>query len=171
MMILVTGGSKNGKSHWAESYLDDWTQEKYYIACMEPYGQEAMAAVMRHQKMRAGKGFCTIEKHRKIEEIEPKKSWGILLECISTLCANEMFQEDGSYCHPADRIIEAVRMLKEKAGRLVVVTNEVGEDGGCYEEGTRAYIREIGQINQALADMADQVVECVCGIPIIWKGR
>ena len=34
---------------------------------------------------------------------------------------------------------------------------------------TTTYLREFGLINQAVAGMADKVVELVCGIPLIVK--
>ena len=56
MTVLVTGGSKCGKSHFAESLFNDFPGEKIYIATMQPYGEEAFAAIERHRKMRSGKG-------------------------------------------------------------------------------------------------------------------
>ena len=36
MMILITGGSKCGKSAAAEAILDGYEGDKFYIAAMEP---------------------------------------------------------------------------------------------------------------------------------------
>lgn len=51
MMILITGGSKCGKSSVAEGLLNGFPGEKYYIAAMEPYGEDAQRAI-------AGTGKC-----------------------------------------------------------------------------------------------------------------
>ena len=64
MTVLVTGGSKCGKSHFAESLFNDLEGEKIYIATMQHYGEEAFAAIERHRKMRSGKGFETIEQYQ-----------------------------------------------------------------------------------------------------------
>ena len=40
-----------------------------------------------------------------------------------------------------------------------------------YEPETMEYIRNLGQINQQLAEMADSVIEVVAGIPIFIKGE
>ena len=39
-MILITGGSKCGKSAAAEAILDGFDGDKFYIAAMEPFGDE-----------------------------------------------------------------------------------------------------------------------------------
>lgn len=140
MMTLVTGGAKCGKSHFAEKIFDGFSGRKFYIATMQPYGDEALSAIERHRKIRAGKGFETIEKYTDIEEINLPKNCGILLECTANLCANEMFR-DGEIYDPTDKIIRGFEYLKSRAKQLVIVTNEVGSDGISYEKGTADYIK------------------------------
>ena len=53
----------------------------------------------------------------------------------------------------------------------MIVTNQIFEDGIIYEPETMEYIRNLGQINQQLAEMADSVIEVVAGIPIFIKGE
>lgn len=172
MLILLTGGAKNGKSHWAETALADCAGRKLYLATMEPYGEEAHRAIARHRKMREGKGFETVEKSRNLEQLSIPEGCSILIECMSTLCANELFSPDGALREdPAERIADAVRQIAEKTERTVVVTNDVGSDGICYEAGTAAYIRSLGRLNQKLAQLADTVIECVYGIPVLLKGE
>ena len=60
MTTLITGGSKCGKSSFAEKLLNDFTGRKIYIATMQPFGADAFEAIERHRKMRAGKGFETL---------------------------------------------------------------------------------------------------------------
>ena len=70
-----------------------------------------------------------------------------------------------------DKVVSGIRLLAEKAAELVIVTNEVGSDGNDYSADTMAYIRQMGIINRRLAELADNVVECVYGIPVILKGQ
>ena len=170
MTVLVTGGSKCGKSHFAEKLFDGFEGRKFYIATMQPYGEEAFAAIERHRKLRSGKGFETIEKYTDIKEISVPKNCGILLECTANLCANEMFK-DGEITDPTDKIIRGFEYLKNRAKLLVIVTNEVGNDGVDYEKGTAKYIEAMGEINRRTAEHADKVVECVYGIPVPLKGE
>ena len=50
---------------------------------------------------------------------------------------------------------------------LVIVSNNVFEDGILYDQTTMDYIEATGQINGQLARMADEAVEVVAGIPVI----
>ena len=56
-------------------------------------------------------------------------------------------------------------------GELVIVTNDVFSDGGSltYDESTREYVKNLAEINCALAREAATVTEVVCGIPVIIK--
>lgn len=169
MLTLITGGSKNGKSHMAEAIVTCSAHGGlYYIATMEPFGEEAHTAIDRHRKMRADKGFETVERYTDIQSLELPRGSRILLECAGNLCANEMFR---SNCpDAAGKIVSGVRKLAEIAKELVIVSNQVGEDGIAYAPETMEYIRQMGLINEGIAEMADCVIEAVYGIPVVRKG-
>ena len=72
MITLVLGGSGSGKSAYAEHLLDGKTN-KYYIATMQVYDAEGEKKVARHRRLRAGKGFVTMEQLRDIGEVDFSK--------------------------------------------------------------------------------------------------
>ena len=94
----------------------------------------------------------------------------VLLECMSNLVANEMFREGGFHPEVAEKITEGVKNLLSQAKHVVIVTNEIFSDGILYEEESEQYKKELGQINQKLAELAEEVVEVVYGIPVWHKG-
>lgn len=169
MMILVIGGSKCGKSHYAESIFRDVHCPKYYLATMQPYGNDAFETIHRHRKNRADKGFLTAEQYTDIDKADICMGASVLLECMGNLLANEMFQR-GQMIDCTDKIIADVLRLNQKTNMLVIVSNQVGSDGLQYDSGTTAYISALGRINRSLAYNADRVVECVYGIPVVLKG-
>ena len=162
MMILVTGGSKSGKSKIAEEIVTCTELPRFYIATMIPFGCEAQSAIKRHRTMRANKGFVTIEKYTDICDIELPRPCAVLLECMGNLCANEMFSPCKT--NPVGKILDEISLL-------VIVTNQVGEDGIIYPDDTMNYIKCLGQINSQIAQMADCVIETVFGIPLMLKGE
>lgn len=190
----MTGGSGSGKSAYAESLLYSCEGIRYYIATMQIYDAEGEKKVERHRKLRAGKGFLTIEipmnvgkirfacageaeqaqyrqeAERKVQGSSEKKS--ALLECMSNLTANEMFTKDGmkSEEEVVEKIVSEIQTLSQKLDNLVIVTNNVFEDGVIYDAGTTEYLRALGRINAALAHLADRVAEVVVGIPVELKG-
>ena len=175
MMVLVIGGSGSGKSSYAEetavSLAQSSDMKKYYLATMQICDEEGQSKVMRHRRLRSGKGFFTIEQPTEIYKAAVKMAPGektVLLECISNLTANEMFS-DGKKQEKeqvVEKIIKGIKMLKKETTHLIVVSNNVFEDGIVYDKETMEYIEAMGKINQELADMAEQVVEVVAGIPI-----
>lgn len=169
MITLITGGSKCGKSRYAEDILTGFDGRRIYVAAMQPYGEEAHEAIARHRRLRAGKGFETIERYTDIGELQLPQGCAVLLECVGNLCANEMFR-DGKMYRPADKISAEIQLLAARAEELVIVTNQVGSDGISYAEGTAAYMAEMEKINRSIAVSADCVIECVYGIPLVLKG-
>ena len=97
----------------------------------------------------------------------------VLLECMSNLVANEMFSgadivsEDVVVGH----ILQGIKNLSTKVDELVIVSNNVFEDGISYDATTQAYIRALGRINTGVAALADTVTEVVVGIPVPVKER
>ena len=181
MLYLVTGGSGSGKSEYAEklAVLNHQKEQGslYYIATMVSYDEECQERIRRHRVMRKDKGFQTLECFCHLGQIYVKKNDVVLLECMSNLLANEMYQADGSIKKRGKEadiqlmasILEPVLQLKRQAGCHVVVTNEVFSDGVLYEEETKEYIRLLGKANAFLANHAEAVTEVVCSIPVYLK--
>ena len=129
MMVLVTGGSGSGKSAFAEDcVLSCGENKRIYIATMYPFDEESKKRVARHRKMRAGKGFETVECFVGLKNLKVSHGSTVLLECMSNLTANEIFREDGAGENTEEEILEGVRRLKEQAGNLIIVTNEIFSD-------------------------------------------
>lgn len=189
MLHIVYGGSASGKSSYAESFAMSLQGEGrlLYIATMYPYkwntteiDPETMQRIERHRAMRADKGFDTVECYRHVEHIVAKRQDVLLLECMSNLLANEMYLEPDSNAGSdmaetmspvSNKIVQALIDLSTRVQELVIVTNDVFSDGGSltYDESTREYVKNLAEINCALAREAATVTEVVCGIPVIVK--
>ena len=189
MLHIVYGGSASGKSSYAESFAMSLLGEGrlLYIATMYPYkwntteiDPETMQRIERHRAMRADKGFDTVECYWHVEHIVAKRQDVLLLECMSNLLANEMYLEPDSNAGSdmaetmspvSNKIVQALIDLSTRVQELVIVTNDVFSDGGSltYDESTREYVKNLAEINCALAREAATVTEVVCGIPVIVK--
>lgn len=171
MRILLTGGSAGGKSTFAESLAVKLSGKLWYIAAMMPYGEESEARIRRHRAMRAEKGFETIERYTDIAGITVPERGTVLLECLCNLTANEMFEPGGAGKDTVNAVLRGIDVLEQQSNNLIVVTNDVGSDGGGYDELTMRYVDALGEINQKLAQRFDIVYELVCGIPLPLKGE
>ena len=170
MITLIYGGSSSGKSAYAEEYVcQSNCKNRYYLATMMAQDSESLQRIERHRQLRSGKDFITLEQPYDIANtIEQKEDSIILLECMSNLVANEMFR-DGKFISQAvtvNKIIDDIKTLDSKVTQLVIVSNDVFEDGLEYDDFTKEYLRALGKINAEIAKMAEKSVEVVVGIGV-----
>lgn len=171
MLILVTGGSGSGKSEYAEQLVLEYQKKPYlYIATMYPFDEECHRRIARHHAMRKEKEFDTLECYTGLKKADASGYGTVLLECMSNLTANELYQKDGSGKRCVEEILLGIDRLKAQCEHLIVVSNEIFSDGIWYEKETREYQQYLGEINRQLAERADKAVEVVYSIPILYKG-
>ena len=170
MITLIYGGSSSGKSAYAEDIVcNSQYKNRYYLATMKANDSESVERIARHRRLREGKEFITLEQPVDIANTINQDSDGIiLLECMSNLVANEMFRDGKVNPEPAivRKIINDIKALDSKVTQLVIVSNDVFEDGFEYDEYTKEYLRALGKINVEIAKMADKSVEVVVGIGV-----
>lgn len=171
MLMMVTGGSGSGKSEFAESLVTGLADgPNLYIATMFPFDEECHKRIARHREMRKDKGFDTLECYTGLKHADVSGYHTVLLECMSNLTANEMYQEKGSGDHCVEEILAGICHVKEQCRNLIIVTNEIFSDGMDYDEKPGG-IRSIWERSMVrMASMADLVAEVVYSIPLIHKG-
>ncbi|MCI9511246.1 bifunctional adenosylcobinamide kinase/adenosylcobinamide-phosphate guanylyltransferase [Oscillospiraceae bacterium 50-60] len=167
MFTLVIGGAASGKSEYAESRVVRLPERRIYLATMRPWDQECRARIARHRRLRQDKGFETLERYTDLAGAEVPAGANVLLECMSNLTANELYDPEGG---GQEAVLRGVDALLARCGHLTVVTNEVFSGGTACEEDTLRYLRALARINRLLAARADTVAEVICGLPNYLKG-
>lgn len=174
MMTLVTGGSASGKSEYAENLACAIHREResapfFYIATMQAFDKEAEEKIKRHREMRKHKGFTTKECFLGLKDLELPQGSIVLLDCMSNLVANEMFDRKGAGEYTVANVMEGIKKLLTSCYHVVVVTNEVFGEAGKYSKETMQYVKFLGEINRQTATLSQKVIEVVYGIPVIHK--
>lgn len=170
MLKFVVGGTSSGKSEFAESLVvASGVEQRFYIATMPIYDAESQKKVDKHRKMRATKGFDTIEAPLDLKSAPVAKGSIALLECVSTLMGNELVMEGGAGENAVAEIMAGVHHLAEVCGEVVIVSNQVFADGVEYGDEMTAYLQALGQVNCQIAALADQVYEGVAGTVVRHK--
>jgi adenosylcobinamide kinase/adenosylcobinamide-phosphate guanylyltransferase len=172
-LVLVIGGAGSGKSEFAENTSVEMWQENpcghlFYVATMKAADDESAKKIQKHVARRENTAFETVEFPTDVGKFAPQKNDVILLECMSNLLANEMFTENEIKRDCVQKICTDLDKL-HKSCQMVIVSNEVSLDGCDYDETTREYIENLCRINLYIANLADEVVEVVAGIPIYAK--
>lgn len=171
MIRLVIGNPGSGKSKIAEDIVCGMDLKRYYIATMKVCDEEGKKRVLKHKKNREGKGFITLEIPYKIADAKDKITDGdrsvILIECMSNLIGNEIYDDDrtAKLCKPSKEaasaiekiIMDDIRILSENVKETVIVSNEFDFDGD--DEMTRFYVDITDMINAGLSELADEVID------------
>lgn len=179
-LIFITGGVRSGKSAFAESiavkHAGLLAKKLHYIACGIPFDREMQERIQRHQRDREQSGLLwnTWEQPTKLREIAHRftKQDIILLDCVTTLLNNYLFQERvSSIDEVLQLVMKDVSKLSKYAGELIIVSNEVLHDMPYTDALTLKYQSILGNIHQKIIARADTAVLVESGIPISKKGR
>jgi len=176
--ILITGGARSGKSHFAQELALKSAQPVLFVATAEAGDEEMQQRIEEHQKARPA-AWSTLEATTHVGSQVIKKigkAQTVIVDCI-TLLINNIFSQ---YNDPAGEPIDATLVEKEvmaEIGELVdcmnqvnanfiIVTNEVGLGLVPANRMGRLYRDLLGRANQILAQRADEIYLMVAGIPL-----
>ncbi|MDA8438028.1 MAG: bifunctional adenosylcobinamide kinase/adenosylcobinamide-phosphate guanylyltransferase [Propionibacterium sp.] len=172
--VLVTGGSRSGKSRHAESLLAG--QGTDYVATGFPPSSDdpEWAARVRVHRERRPHTWTTIETLDIADVLGRASRRPVLVDCLSLWLTREMDRHEAwnGSTPPAlsadiDGLVSAVRTT----GRdTVLVTNEVGWGVVPDHRSGRAFRDMLGLLNARVAAECDEVWLCVSGIPVLVKG-
>lgn len=176
VLVFISGGVRSGKSSLGEELAASLAGEnrKVYLATSRHYDEEMIKRIEIHQQKRADKGFFTIDKSLALGDAAPlfKRKDTVLLDCLGTLLANEMFDR-GERTEPEyirDKIWSDLCLIKNKVLNFIVISNEVFGDGILYDQPVEDYIQTLGQLHIKLAQASDVAIECVYAGCQVHKG-
>ena len=177
MKVFISGGSKSGKSRYAEQLAVKMRKPDtplYYLATMIPVDDEDKKRITRHRKERKEHGFETVESGRDIITAREKcnNRGTFLLDSLTALLANEMFKLDGSVEPEAyKKVALQITEVLSKINDIVIVSDFIYSDAFLYDDTTEAYRRGLAYIDKKVADISDAVIEVCAGNCIIHKGE
>jgi adenosylcobinamide kinase/adenosylcobinamide-phosphate guanylyltransferase len=166
-VTLVLGGARSGKSRHAEGLARRHNGRLIYIATAQITDDEMGLRIERHREDRGAK-WATVEAPldlvNALHEADHASAF-ILIECI-TVWINNLIYHERDVASEVKRLCAA---LTELRGRIVIVANEVGLGIVPDNALARAFRDEAGRANQALAEVADEVLFIAAGLPMTLK--
>lgn len=180
-IILITGGSRSGKSAYAEELAKKTKLGVLYIATSIPFDDEMKDRVKKH-KARRPDTWHTFEGYKGLKQVFHNNEMlfdTILLDCITIMVTNLMFEQAGDSFDELDNeaidkmekeilyeVSDFLDAAEESSKTTIIVTNEIG-CGIVPEYKISRVFRDIaGKVNQYIASRAEEVHMVVCGIPI-----
>ena len=172
--VLITGGSRSGKSGYALELARKLAvgQSLYFLATAQPLDAEMRLRIEHHRAKRPA-DFITIEEPLGLSALIADlsgKADALVVDCLTLWISNLMGGDlsDTAILSAADLLSHAVR---DAAFPIVIVTDEVGSGVVPeYAEGRR-FRDLLGWTNQKVASLADQVILMVAGYPLFLKPK
>ncbi len=174
MRIFIQGGSKNGKSSYAEQLAKAQSKGKlYYIATMKPVDDEDVERIKNHQNSRSGMGFDTVEYPQNIIEVlrDCDTKGSFLLDSTTALLANEMFQGKEFIKAAGEAVGEQIKTLIRGIEDIVIVSDAIFSDAEEFDDYTRAYQKGLAYVDRCCAKECDVVIESCYHQMILHKGE
>jgi len=170
-IILITGGTRSGKSRYAEQRARETGGRSVYVATAEANDEEMAQRIAEHRKRR-GNRWRTIEEPLELTQAllaERGKTDCALVDCLTLWISNLLLRGDDKYA--SQRVKELIEKLPQLDFHLVLVTNEVGW-GIVPDNSLARKFRDLaGWTNQLVAQAANEVILMVAGVPMIVKSR
>lgn len=168
MIVLVSGANGSGKSVCAERLAARLsTGALYYIATMLPFGEEGERRIEKHRRQREQYGFTTVELPKGLSQITLPPKAVVLLEDVSNLLANTIFEGGGD----GGDVFDELTLLCRSCRSVVMVTISGLEPLAEHDAGTRDYIAALNRLNDRLFELADAAVTMTEGQPVLTKGE
>jgi adenosylcobinamide kinase/adenosylcobinamide-phosphate guanylyltransferase len=172
-LTLVLGGARSGKSRFAEALVEGAAECGTYCATAEAKDDEMRARIAAHRARRDGGGraafWHTIEAPLGVAgaiaaAADPERP--LLVDCLTLWLSNLLIAEA-----PIDDEFATLRKaLRDAAGAVVLVANEVGLGLVPQTPLGRNFRDAAGRLNQEIASFADRVVFVAAGLPLVLKG-
>lgn len=177
-IILVTGGSRSGKSLFAQRLAEENSSSKLFIATCPVTDDELAQRIQRHIIDRQHAGWKTVEEEIDIAgQLESASGYEtVLIDCLTLWVNNLMFEAHvNNEALDEDSIAANISKVLETAckhpGRVIFVTNEVGLGIVPDNRAARLFRDLVGRCNQCVATAAQDVYLVSCGIPLQIKGN
>jgi adenosylcobinamide kinase / adenosylcobinamide-phosphate guanylyltransferase len=170
-VTLVLGGARSGKSRYGQQ-LASQAQRVTFLATAEARGDEEMQRkIERHQAERPAH-WATIEEPLSLADALQNAgahSDLILVDCLTLFAANllEARGEDELALGTACEALYAT--LASPPCAIVLISNEVGNGVVPEYVSGRRFRDLVGELNQRIAEIADNVVLMIAGLPMALK--
>jgi adenosylcobinamide kinase/adenosylcobinamide-phosphate guanylyltransferase len=176
-LTLILGGVRSGKSTYAQRRAQEAGGKVLFVATASASDEEMAARIRAHREDRP-RDWETLEvlreAGRQIEEVDPSPDI-VVVDCLTLLAGRMLLDLKGpidssrACAALAGELDSLLAAYHHSRARWFLVSNEVGM--GIVPETIlgRVYRDALGWANQRLAEVADEVVLLVTGLPLWLK--
>jgi adenosyl cobinamide kinase/adenosyl cobinamide phosphate guanylyltransferase len=154
MITLVLGGTRSGKSEVAEALAGDGVDRVTYVATGSPSDGEMAARIAAHRARRPP-GWATVEATTDLADVLTTVEGRAVVDSLGSWVA--------AHADLAPDVASLCRALAARDADTIVVSEEVGLAVHAPTEAGRRFADALGELNRAVADIADEVLLIVAG--------
>ena len=168
MIYYITGGTRSGKSRYAQNLALQLSNNPIYLATARHWDDDFEKRIQRH----------VADRDERWESIEEEKYLSIInlenrvvvVDCVTLWLTN--FFADNKYTNEE----ETLKQIKDEFDKLVrinatfiIISNEIGMGMHADTEVGRKFADLQGWINQYIAQKSDKAILMASGLPITLK--
>ncbi len=165
------GGARSGKSRLAEQTAIATQLAVTYVATAQALDSEMQSRIAHHQNQRPA-DWSLVEEPlflaKTLQKIDQPNQI-ILVDCLTLWLTNLLLLDDQNV--QEFECEQLLKVLPKLQSEIILVSNETGLGVVPLGEISRRFVDEAGRLHQALGQIADKVVFCVAGFPMILKGE
>ncbi|MDO3625347.1 bifunctional adenosylcobinamide kinase/adenosylcobinamide-phosphate guanylyltransferase [Mucilaginibacter sp. BT774] len=168
MIYYITGGTRSGKSRYAQQLALSLSDNPVYLATARKWDEDFEQRIRRHQQDRDER-WQNIEEERYPSKLDLQGRI-VVLDCVTLWLTN--FFSDTKY-----NVDETLKQIKTEFDKLagieatwIIISNEIGMGMHADTETGRKFADLQGWINQHIAQRADKAIFMVSGLPLNLRG-
>src|SRR5262249_4301727 len=172
LITLVVGGARSGKSRYAQA-LAQKADSVVFLATGQACDEEMRARIERHRAERPA-AWQTVEVPVELDAAITrygKECSFLLVDCLTIFTANLLAAEKNNAANILARADRVCCALRSASASVALVSNEVGGGIVPMHPVSRQFRDLLGEINQKVAAVADNVILLVAGYPLALKGK
>lgn len=178
MHELILGGGKSGKSRCAELRAQAWLQVRgrraLLIATALPADQEMCDRIARHRADRSKylPALETLEVPHELPKVLREVTAAdrlVIVDCLTLWLAQQLMPLEGPGLGDAaweQQQQELCLALRDAAGPVVLVSNEIGLGVAPLGQEVRRYLDALGTLHQRVAAVCERVTLMVAGVEL-----
>ena len=166
-VVFLLGGARSGKSRLGEQLVEATPGRWIYLATAEALDDEMAERIATHRSRRDSR-WRTVEEPLDLPAALAECSApdaAILVDCLTLWLSNLM----GAGRDPAQAVDALVQALGTVEGRVVLISNEVGQGIVPDNALARTFRDTAGRMHQAVAEAAHRVLFVAAGLPLTLK--
>jgi adenosylcobinamide kinase/adenosylcobinamide-phosphate guanylyltransferase len=167
---FLVGAARSGKSRHASELAAETGDRVIVVATAIAGDAETRARIARHRVDRPTEWTTVEEPYDLANAVRRHAADGtvVIVDCLTMWLANLHYGVDP----PTDRereLDDLVAVLDGPPGRVVVISNEIGAGVVPADPESRAFVDDLGRLNQRVAAACDRVTLLAVGLPLVLK--